>query len=222
MSIAIDQAVQSLKTGIEFEFFNYTYRTPERLSAGLSGVIPLCTRFSPDDGEPNWGLGTDFSLFNQNDLYSSPHGLELRSPVFRVRDGKPQDNGAIARALNALQRLGCKVNHRCGIHVHISASFVFDIQAMMERFMQRKLRVANRFRAKRYCILGDSSPSRNKHHDAIALAKARLLHDSDYGEHFEVRIFNGSLNVRHAYWAMRTAINMATEEIQRTAWDSTF
>jgi hypothetical protein len=96
--------------GCEFEFYHRGL-TREELARRLNeaGIATRICRYDFKDAVPYWKLTTDGSLADYN------HGSELVAPVFAGASGIEQ----IQKALRVLMANGCRVNKKCGFHVHI-------------------------------------------------------------------------------------------------------
>jgi hypothetical protein len=160
-----------------------------------------------------WGIGYDFSIAPKELRGADTEkkfGIEFRSPVYGVTGDDVRDYGEIQHALQVAKQVGCRVNHRCGIHVHVSTeSLQFNIDRMGKSLKALPYRHANKYRAERYCFMpGDRID--NRHHLAVAVAKTSVY---PY-RHMEIRVFNGSLNTRHVYRSINFAIRLAKAELE--------
>lgn len=96
------------KFGIEIEFVTSAAGANQIASALTEAGVPTSYEGYTHRRMATWKLVTDASL---------PGGLELVSPPMTL-----EGLGSLRTACNTLEELGCSVNSRCGLHVHIDAS----------------------------------------------------------------------------------------------------
>lgn len=123
-----------------------------------------------------WGIGADLSV---------PDGIELRTPVLLLNRQDLYDK--IQPVVKTLKDLGFKSYHRSGLHVHLSSEIVIDIGLMRQKVASDDRFVKQPFTCRyQYCsFIGNEGK-----HLAVRVVDAR-------NSHVEVRVWNGSLNMRH-------------------------
>lgn len=96
--------------GVEVECYLPANVTRGQLSAALRrvGVRARCETYNHQVA-PSWKITTDLSL--------PSNGVEVVSPVLSGEAGIEQ----VRRVMNAIKALGCTVDVRCGLHVHVYA-----------------------------------------------------------------------------------------------------
>ena len=137
-----------------------------------------------------WGIGYDLSIGERS------NSAEVRSPKFEYDDRNIEQVIEVAREL---KRLGCRISHRCGIHVHVS-SMEREISLLEMGFIDLPNWVVNQpnnHRCKNYC--STSMDSLTGKYDAIRFIDSNRL---------EFRFWNGSLNVRHLCRSIRESVNL--------------
>lgn len=91
--------------GIEIEFINNQFTGSAIARTLTNNGIPTNYESYNHYRRNHWKIVTDASV---------PGGLELVSPVLKGESGLEQ----IEQATKILEQMGCKVNHKCGLHVH--------------------------------------------------------------------------------------------------------
>lgn len=102
--------INTLTFGVELEFIIPRGQDYHSIAAKISaaGVVCSFTGYDHNNGA-NWKVVTDASV---------PGGCEVVSPVLKGEEGFRQ----LRTVCNALTALRCKINTRCGFHVHVGAS----------------------------------------------------------------------------------------------------
>ena len=100
--------------GVEIEFIIGRGISREDLARAITAAGVACrTEGYGHTTGSHWKIVTDASV---DSSYSA--GFELVSPPMRGQDGFDQ----ITKVCNVLEAKGCKVNKKCGLHVHVGAS----------------------------------------------------------------------------------------------------
>lgn len=99
-----------LTFGVELEFLMPVGMAADRLAAAIQAVgVPCHAESYGHVTGSHWKIVTDGSLGDYT------RGRELVSPVLRGEAGFD----ALRKACTVLERVGCKVSKKCGLHVHV-------------------------------------------------------------------------------------------------------
>ncbi|MDR3502949.1 MAG: amidoligase family protein [Legionella sp.] len=107
---------QALTFGVEIECYlpssGDANSLKQRINSKLTALdVDLNIEFYNHHSRSYWKMITDGSL----DDYE--RGIELVSPILRGDDGLDQ----LKKVCKVLQEVGCRVNKKCGVHIHIGA-----------------------------------------------------------------------------------------------------
>jgi len=106
---------QALTFGVELEFYLPKNKPGAESKKKIIAKLKDMGIDSKEDGfynhhtRPYWKMVTDGSLEDYE------HGLELVSPILMGDDGLKQ----LAEVCKVLKFIGCKIDKKCGVHVHI-------------------------------------------------------------------------------------------------------
>lgn len=96
--------------GVEIECYLPRSITRAVLAARITAAGVNCSETSYDHiTRSHWRIVTDGSLGNYT------QGIEVVSPILRGSDGFSQ----LEKVLRVMKTAGCKINRRCGFHVHV-------------------------------------------------------------------------------------------------------
>ena len=113
--------INGMRFGVEIETVNITREMAARAIQQVTGGYVNGSRCIADDGRI-WQVVNDGSL---NDVPA-----HLRSEVVTPILTYPDDVPILQQVIRSLRRSGAKINHQCGIHVHIDAS-ILDTKAIV-------------------------------------------------------------------------------------------
>lgn len=122
-----------MKIGIELEFWSPTKNRAALAKALSSKVRTIKTYVGRECGVPTmWNVTDDGSLIGCPTGCRT--GVELVSPPLDTDN--PVDMRNLRKVCKALQTIGCRVDHHCGLHVHVDAErlSVQDIKNIFSRY----------------------------------------------------------------------------------------
>jgi Putative amidoligase enzyme len=113
--------INGMRFGVEIETVNITRERSAKVIQQVTGGYVDGNRCLADDGRI-WQVVSDSSL---TDVPS-----HLRSEIVTPILTYPDDIPILQQVIRKLRRSGAKINHQCGIHVHVDAS-ILDTKAIV-------------------------------------------------------------------------------------------
>lgn len=143
----------------------------------------------------NWLVGWDSSIAPKK---GDPFEIRMREPC--VYSDLDELLNELRNLLTVMKKEGCQVNHRSGLHIHVSdGSKVVDNDKLHEVRHTAKF-YHNRYRRKRYAS------------NDVSRGKYSAIHH--YGENrLEFRAFDSSLNLRHIARSVKYSLKLFNETV---------